>query len=1355
MRLVRRSFTRIPESGKEVPVERLDEFRNVRAYVLLGAPGSGKSTVFRQEAESCDAHFVTARDFVCRDREEWATGTLFIDGLDEMRVGSGDPRKPLDQIRARLSQLGCPTFRISCRDGAWLGSNDRESLKALTDGDDVPVLRLNPLGMKQVRELLNEQLEGDEPQRMLDGAIEQGLQALLENPLTLSLLSKALSGSRWPGSRTAVLALGCQSLSTEHNDEHLSATFDTTPGSEVLQMAEKLCAFQLLTGSLGYCRVGGSTDQDFLALSELGEIDPQVLNLALTSRIFESPNAPGRLAPIHRVVAEFLAARYLARLAGNGLPVGRILSLVCGFDGRVVSEFSGVTAWLAALRKRSRLQIIERNPRGVLLQGDVKEFSPHEKDALIECVAKRPWRRDDYYRLIASGDARLGDLATPDMGNVFRKYLQEPVNDDVGLYATLLVVRSLQYGSAVSGLRSELRQIVRNDQWHPQIRFHALGVLCKHPAGDDQGARDLTTLLEDVAAGDVHDEDDELLGLLLDSLYPSILCATDIVRFLKAPKTPNLYGRYKSFWFRLPSRELTTQQIGEILDALHAEMPEVKARIGGHPMDREIVSKLSGSLLARFLASDPAGLDPRQLYNWLELSFSYGSRTGGDKKQIIQEWLNRHPNEFRAVVEHGITHCSKYPQSERLAKRFRRILDGLDSPMQLVEWLHEQSSIARNPRIKMALRQLSERGIKPIDRFDTVTEEQIETDDEEVSLAELVKDPRLERPVGSASPSRERVEEDHVEPWQEKWRERVRADLETTTSGQCSPSVLNGLACAYFGFWQLLDGEVPTERLRDLLGDESLVNAVLTGLRGALHRDDVPASDEVADLVRKDLVHPLARPFLAGMAEIDHVLERPQEILGRRQLRTALAFHFGTPFIDPQPYRTDWSDGTDQGSPLWYRQLLESEPEVVAEVLVQMARAEIAKGSVLFHVLHRLETSPDHEPVARRACLPLLRSIPVRSNSAQMDGLACLLRAAILHCDKEELQGLIDTKLGRSSMHAGQRVYWLTAGLFCSPSTYRRELVEALSTRETLIPCVVDFAVGSSPLPTWEPPLDTLDRDSLECLVLAVGKLFKPLDRGILQIEGPIFVEILIKHLSKDPSLKASRSLSRLSEATELEAWRPRVQEGQLQQTAIRRSVSFRYVPTRQLRRTLHNLQPASAADLAALTTDHLETIARRVRDGNTSDWRQYWDFDGGKSPVKPKHEELCRDSLLRDLRSELKPLEIDAQPEGRYADDKRADIWVSYGGFNTPVEIKKSVHRDLWTSIRDQLVRKYTRDPGCDGYGVYLVLWFGGNGVRLSPSGIRPRSARELKDALVRSLTPSERLKLLVVVIDVAEPQS
>ena len=88
------------------------EFRNTDAYVLLGSPGAGKTTVFKQEADCCsNACYVTARDFITFDVDkhpEWHNTTLFIDGLDEKRAGSLDGRTPLDGIRGKLDRLGRP-----------------------------------------------------------------------------------------------------------------------------------------------------------------------------------------------------------------------------------------------------------------------------------------------------------------------------------------------------------------------------------------------------------------------------------------------------------------------------------------------------------------------------------------------------------------------------------------------------------------------------------------------------------------------------------------------------------------------------------------------------------------------------------------------------------------------------------------------------------------------------------------------------------------------------------------------------------------------------------------------------------------------------------------------------------------------------------------------------------------------------------------------------------------------------------------------------------------------------------------------------------------------------------------------
>ena len=139
----------------------------------------------------------------------------------------------------------------------------------------------------------------------------------------------------------------------------------------------------------------------------------------------------------------------------------------------------------------------------------------------------------------------------------------------------------------------------------------------------------------------------------------------------------------------------------------------------------------------------------------------------------------------------------------------------------------------------------------------------------------------------------------------------------------------------------------------------------------------------------------------------------------------------------------------------------------------------------------------------------------------------------------------------------------------------------------------------------------------------------------------------------------------------------------------------------------------------------------------------------------EPGPENSCRDVLLSDLKMQL-PEGVDAQPEGQYANDNRADIRIAYQaqGFEIPVEVKKNTSPDLWGAPRDQLIAKYTLEPATGGHGIYLVLWFGKDHAQPTPpSGAPPANAQELKARLQATLTHEETRKITVCVTDVSSP--
>ena len=158
----------------------LAAFRDCDAYVLLGSPGAGKTVSFKQEA--AEGGYYDVRDFTNLNAEHWDKAkTLFIDGLDEMRVTAPDPRTPLDAIRGRLDALERPRFRLSCREADWFGAPDQGRLESVSPDGTVKVLRLDPLSEDNIRGILDG--EGvEEIDQFVDEARDRGLEALLSEP---------------------------------------------------------------------------------------------------------------------------------------------------------------------------------------------------------------------------------------------------------------------------------------------------------------------------------------------------------------------------------------------------------------------------------------------------------------------------------------------------------------------------------------------------------------------------------------------------------------------------------------------------------------------------------------------------------------------------------------------------------------------------------------------------------------------------------------------------------------------------------------------------------------------------------------------------------------------------------------------------------------------------------------------------------------------------------------------------------------------------------------------------------------------------------------------------------------------
>jgi hypothetical protein len=408
----------------------LDDIRDYPAYVLLGEPGAGKTTAFEMEALAAGTKPMSARDFIALSPPpEWAEKPIYIDGLDEVRAGSTDNLTPLDAIRGKLVQIGQPVFRLSCREADWLGS-DRDRLNRITP-QGVAVLHLDDLTDEQVRCILsqNHGVNDTDTEAFMETARARGLETLLRNPQSLGMLAEAVQNG-WPDSLEDTFDLACQRLATEHNRQHRDVTRHRRPTPDkLLEAAGQLCAIQLLGGLAGFALDEDAADIAFPTLQSVGLDITQAHRQALASRLFEGRGNEDRREATHRRIAEFLAARHMARqIDQTGLPLGRIRAVITAGDGGVVSDLRGLHAWLAVLCPSARNILVEADPLGVVLYGDVKSFPADDKRRVLNALG-RETQRYPWFRSQDWSAPPFGTLADPGSVGSFREILESPDRD--------------------------------------------------------------------------------------------------------------------------------------------------------------------------------------------------------------------------------------------------------------------------------------------------------------------------------------------------------------------------------------------------------------------------------------------------------------------------------------------------------------------------------------------------------------------------------------------------------------------------------------------------------------------------------------------------------------------------------------------------------------------------------------------------------------------------------------------------------------------------------------------------------------------------------------------------------------
>ena len=1322
----------------------IDYFSGRAAYVLLGEPGAGKSTLFKKEAKNTnDGLYISARDFIALDREEWRDKTLFIDGLDEARAGNDNARTPLDAIRGKLNKLACKRFRISCRAADWLGSLDSQDIKEVSPDRNIAVLHLDPLNSGDINQILDNDPRIVDAKDFIEKAGLFGLTGLLENPQTLDMLIEAVKGEQqWPKSKQQVYELATKQLAAECNDGHSAAPGQTATITQLIEAAGFLCAIQIIANVTGFTE--NHATEGLICLKDIASPQELQIRAALKTRLFHKTNIDG-FSYIHRSVAEYLAAQFIANKIREGLLFNRVLALTKGFDGGIVAALRGLMAWLSVHSMQACERLIEIDPMGIVVYGDALLFSTHVKSKLYRALMRVP--ETTGFPNQGWDTSAFAAITTKDMTNELSEILNSPKRGDGEQYRLSCLLRGLCCSEPMPEIKAAMLTIIRDNAYWEDTRSIALNAfLHQYPEDLDS----LLSLAEDIRQGNIEDTENGLMDRLLDILFPEKIAASNLFNYVLPPKNNNVIS-YHNFWLTTLPERLTDNNLANDLATVLDHFFERGTDFLEH-LYHGAVLDTAGQLLMRGLQVHGLNISAERLYRWLSIDIDqYGfNKFSNEQRQQIGIWLNAHPDCYLAVIGAGLKQIKNFENiSWEINKIFLRLY-GAAPPDNFGEWWLNQALSETNVNLSSAYFEQA---------FVTLYNRQ---GNSRLSLDYVVNwladhpefNETYQKLTYCPIPDWRIEQADLAKTWANRRDEEQRHKLSyllenkaQISDGSAAPQLFNQLAIM-FNHLVITKGKSREDRLSEFLnGNETLIAAAKSGLRKILYRTDLPTPKEVfTSAARNSVYHYIRLPFLVCMDTLYQENPAMLETLSDDLLSKALAFCF--------------TEGVTNEA--WLKSLIHSRLELVARLFTDYVTTLLAVKSKYIHALHLLAYDPDFRKIAKLTVMGLLKHYPVRGYKEHITHLHYLLDAAIANVDKVELLTLVETKLACKGLDLAQRIYWLATGLVIDPKIYEAKIKQAVAGKSERINRLSGFLISGSrsEYDKYDFPASTRGM-LIEVLAPRCIPIW-PRGGGIVtraMEERDYYVRFLVNSLAENPSAESASILAGLLSQSQLSAWHTQIQSARQTQQIIRREAFFKHPSALQVISTLSNSKPANVADLAALTVACLEQLAAEMHGGNTDSYKNYWNVSGYNKPLTPKPENGCRNYLLERLKAQLEKYDVQVEPEAHQAKDKRADMKVSFssGGktFHLPIEIKCDYHKALWRAIHEQLIPLYTIAPETEGRGLFLVIWFNHAKMPTHPQGLLPpKSPEQLAAMLKETMTPQEQKLIDVFVLDVSKKQ-
>ena len=1054
-------------------------------------------------------------------------------------------------------------------------------------------------------------------------------------------------------------------------------------------------------------------------------------NDALRVRLFQA-EGENRFAPIHRVIAEYLGARWLARSFEADISATRIFALFRQGEG-VPTSLRGLHAWMARFNETLARRCIEADPYAVLRYGDAETLSLDQARSLLSALKKLS-EDDPYFRAEDWGRHPVSGLLRTELKDDIRAIVEPPRSH---IQLTNLLLEAMAGTALAEALDDTLDSIMFGQRRYVQERSAAAEALYAAGVRSDWETVIRRLLgMNDPDSARLAFETLRRLGLFG---VPERTAIDAVLAYFGLPSNlkPQEHRYLPDDLFGDIDAERLASWLDRLVETARPLMQEADFEAEWY------VTRLVRRIAATVLEADTA-IRPDRIWSWIEWLDRHRAHDDDAQKRLVAVF-GENGGLRAALLEYVLlTPCAKntwmaghrlfdtglelHPTPEDLAGVLRalgaRTGDGsIDRGTWRDLLLHGRTADGLSAPVQKAAIEIANGDPELLSILDKISESP--TADWKARQAEREAKKKTQR---------EAVCRVH--------RQLIAEGAAAVAAGDVH--LLELPACIYLDRSVALDAHfhfeaeaAPEERLRAFLGDE-LAEWVMSGFVAVLARDDLPSASRIVEGHCKNEYCVAEAPMICGVMEIF----RRGLALDRIERDTLAAAYMA------------WQRGPESDS---------STPHSIASAMETMLFRSGSDWEDFFRTsiepqldrnrnypsdLTRLAYEPCFSGLASRLSVEWLRRYPALNLHVQTELLACALRNA----PRDQVRELVLDLRDRARPDQATRLLWLSADYVVDLENRRSELAVAAAEHRELIWILRDRIVSGN-----GQRFDRLSIDHLEFIVESFGERWPNVPRPTGSTTGDCnpsdaseFIRDIVYAIASRPESEATVALQGLI-ADHAPTYADMVKHALALQMKGRRDFDYSAPTIAEFRAVMSEALPENLDDMRAWFADRLEEFRNRVRGSDTNMREAYWiDLE------EPRDEEYCRDRLIEHVSGPL-PESIRFGPEARMPDRKRADITLTRNAMKLPVEIKGQWERNVWNAVNDQLDAKYTVDWQADGRGVYIVLWFGdipGRNLPKHPDGLpRPETPGELERMLKDRLPEARRSSIDIFLIDLSRP--